>query len=234
MSSPLNDNERDDVLAAEYALGTLPHGERILFEQRLNLEPALQERVTWWNEQFMPIGDEIAPVTPPASVLSNIESRLFASAPARSSWWESVGFWRGLSIASLAGMIVLGGVLANNSFNPNTPVTQTYVAQLAGETSDLKVAALYDSASGKLKLNRLSGTAATGRDFELWVIPNGQAPISLGVLPAQANAEIDIPADLQNVMVAGGVLAVTDEPLGGSPTGDPTGAALAAGDIISI
>ncbi len=222
------------MLAAEYALGTMPHGERALFTRRLIDDANLLARVEWWNEQLIPMSDEIVPVNAPASVLQDIEHRLFSSTTAKQPWWNSLGFWRGLSVASLFGFIVLGGIVANNQFNSKAPTAQLLMTQISGDASDVKVAALYDATSKTLKLNRTSGKAAINRDFELWVIAGDSPPVSLGVLPLNANVEIAVPAQLYEAFSAGAILAVSDEPTGGSPTGQPTGAVLATGEIVSI
>lgn len=232
MSSPGNIKERDDMLAAEYALGTLPHGERVLFEKRLKDDRALQDRVAWWNRQYMPLGEEIDPVAAPASVLAGIETRLFSS-PSRSSWWESVAFWRGLAVASLAALIVVGGLFAN-SVSDQPSQGEVFVAQVAGEASDVRLAAFFDDSTNTLKLNRTAGEAATGRDFELWIIAGDGAPVSLGVLPRDNSFQITVQPEIRAALSGGSVLAISDEPAGGSPTGQPTGAVLATGAVTKI
>jgi anti-sigma-K factor RskA len=66
----------------------------------------------------------------------------------------------------------------------------------------------------------------------LWLIAEGGAPVSLGLLEPQGPSRITVPDDLRPVL-AGATLAVSDEPPGGSPTGQPTGAVLAAGVFVS-
>jgi anti-sigma-K factor RskA len=74
-----------------------------------------------------------------------------------------------------------------------------------------------------LSFVRASGPAAAeGQDYELWIIPEGQSAISLGVL---REGELRVPvADLP----AGTTLAVTLETKGGSPTGVAQGPLLVA------
>lgn len=62
------------------------------------------------------------------------------------------------------------------------------------------------------------------RDFELWFVRDG-TPISAGVFTADGDRAT---AQLTGEMHAGDVIAVTIEPAGGSPTGDPTGEAVVA------
>jgi anti-sigma-K factor RskA len=56
--------------------------------------------------------------------------------------------------------------------------------------------------------------------------------VSLGVLPASALAVVSVPEALRTATI-GGTLAISDEPVGGSPTGAPSGAVLAVGSVIS-
>ncbi|PET35949.1 hypothetical protein CN514_24955, partial [Bacillus sp. AFS001701] len=65
----MNDSEkRDDMLAAEYALGTLRGGARLQFQKRLAAEPGLAARVAYWQEMFSTLDSHLAPVHPPETV----------------------------------------------------------------------------------------------------------------------------------------------------------------------
>jgi len=58
-------------------------------------------------------------------------------------------------------------------------------------------------------------------DYELWMVPeDGSAPVSLGLLP-QLN-KVSIPKHQLFEQIDIAALAVSLEPLGGSPTGAPT------------
>ena len=107
------------------------------------------------------------------------------------------------------------------------------MAQVAGEANTVKLVAYYDEAKGELRLNRTEGAAATGRSFELWLIAGQDAPVSLGVLPTANTTRLVVPVNIR-AKFKGGVLAISDEPAGGSPTGAPTGAVLATGQLASI
>jgi len=96
-------------------------------------------------------------------------------------------------------------------------------------TSKPALVATLDHATDKLILTPVSMKMPARRDAELWIIPEGQAPISLGVIPQDAPARIAVPAGLKGGGTYTATLAVTDEPLGGSPSGAPTGSIRAAG-----
>ncbi|MCP3878759.1 MAG: hypothetical protein GY701_10270, partial [Sulfitobacter sp.] len=85
----------------------------------------------------------------------------------------------------------------------------------------------------EIALRRVSGAANEGRVLELWAILPDQAPVSLGVLPDSETTRILVPAELRS-QAAQITLAISDEPVGGSPTGAPTGDVLAAGAMSEL
>jgi anti-sigma-K factor RskA len=62
-----------------------------------------------------------------------------------------------------------------------------------------------------------------GRDYELWALPKGGNPVSLGVLPAEGTATRALTLIQKAALANSSQLAVSIEPPGGSPTGQPTG-----------
>jgi anti-sigma-K factor RskA len=65
-----------------------------------------------------------------------------------------------------------------------------------------------------------------GSDYELWALPKGAAPVSLGVLPAAGAASRTLTLMQKQALALSTQVAVSIEPLGGSRTGQPTGAVL--------
>jgi Uncharacterized protein conserved in bacteria len=68
--------------------------------------------------------------------------------------------------------------------------------------------------------------AAQGHDAELWWIGANGRPVALGVLPKHGRMQRALPAGMS--MKGSGKLAVSLEPPGGSPTGQPTGPVILA------
>ena len=66
---------------------------------------------------------------------------------------------------------------------------------------------------------------------ELWVIPADGTPRAMGVIDTAAPGWAPIPAAAARVMAAGVTLAISVEPLGGSPTGKPTGPVILSGKL---
>jgi anti-sigma-K factor RskA len=224
----LSDHNQDDVaLAGEYALHLLDAGERAAFEARLVDSPALQVLVREWDEDLMSWHDATAEVKPRAQVKAAIEARLFGAAKPKFSLRSLFGpRYAYLAFASVAALAIWVGPMIMN-----TPTGPQYVAEMASEDGVLIVAAAFDPNSAELSIMRTSGGAASGRSLELWLIADGaDAPVSLGVMSETELSTVTVPESLRTLM-AGGTLAISDEPFGGSPTGAPTGAVLAAGQI---
>ncbi len=232
MSQADDHNEDDLVLAGEYALHLMDADDRRAFDDRLTREPALRDLVRDWDEGFVSLAAQIAPVAPPRHLKSAIQKRLFdtptpAGAPRRG--WFLSGLFGALTAAVLALVMVV--VLPETRLAPTGP---TYIAEVAAEDGSLLVQARFDPASNALQIDRVTGNALPGRVLELWLIADGaSAPVSLGVLPDGAAGIVPVPAELVAAL-AGGTLAISDEPPGGSPTGQPTGAVLAVGAVTAL
>lgn len=69
---------------------------------------------------------------------------------------------------------------------------------------------------------------------ELWLIPSGGKPLSLGVLPADGLAQIAIPPAFADQTRRDAIVAVSLEPPGGSPTGQPTGPVIGSGKLTNL
>jgi anti-sigma-K factor RskA len=228
------DDHNDDTLkAAEFVLGVMPNAERTAFARRVTNEATLRSTVAFWENHFANLAEQIAPVSPPPEIWDRLERRMFPqdrTAPA--SWWNNLAFWRGASLAALTGMATLAAVLYVTPLSQQ-PTTEPLIAEVAAQDGTIRLATLYDPASGILKINRVEGAATKGRSFELWLIEGKNEPVSLGVLPDTPKASIAIANSLRAKM-PDATLAISDEPAGGSPTGQATGAVLAIGKIHSI
>lgn len=227
----------DDLLAAEYVLGVLSADERQIVSRRIDADTDFARLVDGWEVRLSPMAAAYPEIEPPASVKIALDRRLFAStatapAEARAGLWSSLAFWRGLAAAAVAALAIY---IAVPYLNP--PVVQPQarlVASLAADGSDVKYLAIYDAAHHEVDLSHVSGERAAGKDFELWMIEGKNPPVSMGVIPVGSTAHIVVSPAAQQKLAQGAVLAVSLEPAGGSPTGQPTGPVVAAGDLKSI
>jgi anti-sigma-K factor RskA len=109
---------------------------------------------------------------------------------------------------------------------------ERYVAVLDSAAGPTAIVVEVDARTGRMTARSLAAVAAPDRSLELWYIGDGQRPLALGVLDGVgATVEMAI-ADIPDFDASGAVFAVTDEPRGGSPTGDPTGPVVLAGGLV--
>ena len=227
--------EGDDALAAEYVLGVLGDEDRARTAARIEAEPAFARLVDSWEERLSPMARSYSPVEPPASVKQALDRRLFAGAastvPAKTGIWSSLAFWRGMALAGFASLALL--IALPLATTPTTP-PERLVASLAPRESDVHYFVVYDGRTQDIGLSHVTGERADDRDFELWVIEDGQPPMSLGVIPTGSSTHLAVSREVGARIASGAVFAISLEPKGGSPSGAPTGPVVAAGDLRSI
>ncbi len=221
MNPNLTDPELIDRLASEYVLGTLRGPARRRFERWRGSSPAVDERCRFWEEHLMPLAMGLKPLEPPARVWRAIAKRLNLSGRVPSRRWT--GTWAiAASIALVVGLATLAywrlgepqraTALATISTPSGAPVWRVeFYAPQRG--------------SGRITIQaeQLPPRPA-GRDYELWALPKGGNPVSLGVLPSTGVARHALSPAQKQALASSTQVAVSIEPVGGSPTGQPTGA----------
>lgn len=215
--------------AAEYALGLLEGNDLRLFEAELSQSALLRSEVVRWQEHFAAMGMEVEEVVPPSSALGHIKRELWGEN--RLPWRRRIRLWE-FALGGVAAALVAYAVYNSSGYLGWTG--DHLQAQMTSETYDLQLVAALDPATGLLRLERSGMEPDAGRAFELWAIAENAAPVSLGVLPAQPVTALRLSEAQAGLILVGTVLAVSDEPDGGSPTGAPTGAVLAAGPVQAL
>jgi anti-sigma-K factor RskA len=228
--------ELRDRLAAEYVLGTMPARARRRFERLMAADPALARIAGMWADRLAPLDATVAAEPPPARVWQAIEGRISGGAPEplapvpgpAPAWFAALAFWRGLAIAATAATaaLVLYIVL---SAGPAPP--PRVVAVLAGHSGAAGWVAVTGPKPGEVSVSAVSPAAEPQpHAFELWAVAGGP-PRSLGLLPQQSGGAVILSA--ARLPEPGGVLAVSLEPPGGSPTGVATGPVLYQGKVLT-
>jgi anti-sigma-K factor RskA len=203
--------DADDLLAAEYVMGLLDGADWRAARLRADTDGAFAARVQAWENRLAPLNDAYGSAPLPPDLWPKIAAQV-VPAPRRKRRWAVV--LGGLITASVAlGLVWLAQLPA-----PQPALQAELVVPDTGLM--LRVAARGDRAE-----LRLTGPAAgAGLDYELWVIEGEAPPVSLGVL-RDGQTRLDAP------LRAGAVLAISLEPVGGSPTGQPTSPVLATAQI---
>ena len=219
--------ELADRLAAEYVLGSLHGGARRRFETLLPAHPLLRAAVQRWEAQLTPLARSVPEVTPPAHIWQAIEARIDGHPqplPATLPWWRRLAFWRGWAATATAAAALLA-VLA---MQPHPPAQPPMVVVLsAPEGVHQFVAGLSSDGLGMTVRPLRQISVAADRTLELWAVPASGTPHSLGLIDARAATV------MQRARVPAGTaaLAVSLEPVGGSPTGSPSGPILYTGQL---
>lgn len=219
---------RDDLLAAEYVLGTLEGAARRAVAERAEVDGAFAARVRAWEDRLgvFNAGFDEAPAP---DLLPQIEARLFRERPRRNGrlggWLTG---WLGGAVAAAVLVVAVFAALAflrPPDLLPDTVVLAAELDASAAEVAaDLRHAARWDQAAGVLEVTRTAGEVPAGQDVELWLIDDSGVPVSLGLLRAAVT-------ELTVTLAPGQVLAVSLEPEGGSPEPVPTGPVLSAAEL---
>ena len=253
---PDDGRPNDDLLAAEYVVGVLDAAGRRRAQARIDAEPAFAGLVAAWEQRFAALLAEIGPVTVPAHVWLRLRTRLGWSPVegGKRGVWQNVGFWRAttaVAAAAAIAVVVIGRVPqapAPAPVPPQVAVQPVAVpAPVAEEAAAKPVTTLLhedgtpgwlasvDVARGNVLMVPIPAPAdGQGRVPELWLIPAGEAPVSLGLVSIDKSHTVSVPAAIRRALAVGSTLAITLEPEGGAPQGVPTGPVIVKGDIRTI
>lgn len=221
----------DDILAAEFALGALPAAEQARLAVRVNSDAAFAQLVAEWEERLSPMNAEFQDEPLPPAVKRALDVRLFGQAQQpHTGFWSRLTVWRSIAGIATAAFLL---AIALPALQPPTPV-ERLAASLTAEGSEVTYLAVYDAATGSVSLAHLTGDPVEGRDFELWVARGSDAPVSLGIIPAGEATRVTVTGATRDLMTNDAHMAISLEPPGGSPTGQPTGPVLAVGDLLDI
>jgi len=216
--------ELRERLAAEYALGTLRGRARERLKRWMRDDPELMNEIRAWETRLGPMAEAVEPVAPPARVWRQVEQRL--DFRTKSSFWKTLGLIAGGAAAALAAVAVLlppqrEGIPASYVAVLSDPKTQRpVIVASAGRKDTALHVKLLDPA-----------IRVTGRSLELWALPRDGKPRSLGLISEQ-KLTLTLAAAADQSLGDVPALAVSLEPQGGSPTGQPTGPVLYTGPCV--
>jgi anti-sigma-K factor RskA len=240
----------DELLAGEYVLGVLDADSRRQVEQRMQGDARFARQVSAWEGRLAPLLSEAAAMEPSAHVWPRIRTTLGLPPvrAARGGVWNNAGFWRAataLAIAAGVAAMVIGLRAPAPIPAPGVPVVVQGPRTEEQAAKPVVVLARTDGSTGWLATVDPSRTSilmvpvptpldTSGRVDELWIIPPGEAPQSLGFVSNEKAHTIKIPPASRRALEAGATLAVTLEPKAGMPHAAPSGPIVAKGDIASI
>ncbi|WRH95145.1 anti-sigma factor [Pseudomonas fluorescens] len=226
MNHELPDPALRRALAADYAIGLMPAPARRRFEQLLLDDAALRAELAQWQESLSSLTESLPEHPVPDRVWQGITARI---EPQVLHVPEKRPFWNWLRVtAALCSIVVL--VFLGSLYNRDDA---RYHATLL--TADAQPALKVEAHADYLQVEPLTLAAVDAdRSLELWAIPADGKPISLGVIPAGGKGKVEL-NEAQKALIGKPIaLAVSLEPKGGSPTGQPTGPVLYQGALAAL
>lgn len=238
----MNDNAApppdDDIQAGEYVLGVLDEISRRRAAVRLRDDAGFAGLVERWEQRFAPWLLRVPAVAPSAQVWDRIRARLEWTNEQRTSRgvWNNAAFWR-----NAAAILLVTGIIAvvfGLTRTPTTPVDRfaaSPVTVLARGDGTAGWIARIDAERGEVLMVPVPGAAdATGRVNELWIIPEGGKPLSLGMISHEKAHTVSVPPELRANLIVGATLAITLEDQAGIPHAAPSSQPIAVGSIRTI
>ncbi|MBS77137.1 anti-sigma factor [Variovorax sp.] len=238
-----------ELLAASHALGTLRGGARRRFETLAREQAPVRAAALVWQGRLASMTELQSPVVPDPAVWTRIRNMIDAEqaqlALARQreaaaaaqqrkpagGWLGSLALWRGATAAgALATVLAVTVGLNLRDQLQNAPAVQ-YVAVLSDAKDAASMLVTFDPKKRQLVLQRVGGfSEGADKSLQLWALPPGGAPRSLGVLDRAPG--LRLPASEADVRAVP-TLAISLEPKGGVPSeGGPTGPVLFKGALI--
>ena len=238
MNSPADDGD-DQLRYAEYVLGVLDADARAAVAHEVQNIDEAAAAVDLWRRRLMPLTEEIVEVVPAPHVWARIHDALQLDAPARmqprKGIWNNLPLWHWIGIGASAVAAACLVLMVIYPRLPSAPVAVSAGYMVSAIQQDDGVTGW--TATMDLEHSRMIVVPATpvvlaqGRAPELWLIPAGQKPISVGVITRDKPTTLSLAPALLAQLGPTAVLAVSVEPVGGSPTGQPTGPVIAKGVI---
>ncbi|MDT0634787.1 anti-sigma factor [Spectribacter hydrogenooxidans] len=220
----------EDTRAAEYVLGTLDAEQRVAVDMALQAgDESLAREIAWWEQRLGQLGLELEPVAPPAYVWSRIALGAGISRPsAGERRRRGRRLWQGLATAASLAAVALALVLV---LGPNRPGVDrdapTYASVIRDEPTGAGWLVTTAGGGDRLEVTALRGYPTDAdHSLQLWLLPEAGNPIPLGLMPQAGRHEMGLPPQAADALSAAAKLAVSLEPAGGSPTGQPTGEVL--------
>jgi anti-sigma-K factor RskA len=234
-------SELDDIdgLAAEYVLGTLTREERQVVADRRVADKALDRAIEAWERRLAPLMETISPVAPSPTLYNKIRAQIgpsqqVVSLKAREQMLaRRAARWRNAFVGATAIAASLVGILGYRETVGRTEATQ-YVAVL-DSGDDLPAFLLtVDTRTKICVITAVNPPTQNAKTYQVWMVSDKMPkPKSLGMvnkpgemqmMPMQSRSEMDL---LMNAS-----FAVSVEPMGGSPTGAPSGPVMFTGKLV--
>jgi anti-sigma-K factor RskA len=250
------------IFAGEMVLGTTAAEDREAITRRFGSDPDFAAEIIAWERRLAPLAQIAPTVRPSPALWERIAnltvmvSRLHeptaapgvlapdalvddggvvvsleAAIAARTRHLQTrLNRWRwatGAAAALAAGLAALA-VLGPRGSVPPAGDQLVAVVNTSGEIPPLMVKV--DLARGELTVEPIALEPQAGKSYQLWAVPPNAKPVSLGLVTQADRRSLQAPgAPWTDPSL---LIAVSVEPQGGSPTGQPTGPVIYKGKLV--
>jgi anti-sigma-K factor RskA len=228
----------DDLRYAEYVLGVLDGAARAAVAEEIRNSDGAAAAARSWEARLSPLTDAIVEVAPAPFVWLRICDILQLDAPARPvrshGLWNNLPLWRwiGIGASAVAAALLIMVIPPRPTPAPVANSVAYMVSIIQADNGVTGWTATMDVQHSRMVLVPVVPTAlAEGRAAQLWLIPAGQKPISVGMITPDKPTTLALDPVLLARLGPTAALAVSVEPIGGSLTGQPTGPVIAKGAI---
>lgn len=233
--------ELDDIdgLAAEYVLGTLSREERLSVAERRASDKALDRAIEDWERRLGPMVETVAPVAPSPNLYNKIRAQIglsqhVVSLKAREQQLARRAVrWRNAFVGATALAASLVGILGYREMVDRKEATQ-YVAVLDSGNAKPAFLLTVDTKTNIAVITAVNPPPQSDKTYQVWLVSDKMPkPKSLGMvnkpgemqmMPMESKSEMDL---LMNAS-----FEVSVEPMGGSPTGAPSGPVMFTGRLV--
>lgn len=234
------------IRAGEFALGVLEGEERAAAQREVLSDRDFPAAVRWWERRLGAMAELAGEAEPSPAVWKAIEARITErisngdpvvfEAPVRGpSGWSIAMALSGLAAAAAALLLYLNTPATAPQPQPSVvPASEQLIAQLSEEASGRRFSTRIDTAHNRLLMTVSGLKAAPGKAPELWVIPIGGTPTSLGAIPQSGDFARALSEQERALLKDGATLAVTFEDRSETRHATPTMPIVLAGPLEAV
>ena len=232
--------ELADLLAADYLTGGMSAAARRRFETLIEAHPELGTATRRWRSRLD--AGLLAEDAPTAVWTAVCERTAVAGKGSRGTSGVPLPIARGwakqtwqalaLGFGVLAASLLVSLVMLVQQVGPGKPTAAQMAAVLKGPDGHSAVLTVHRD---RLVLTAV-GPAATPNDksFELWMLPKQGKPQAVGLVQLRSTDTLSLPAPALLALAQAKGFAISLEPAGGSPTGQPTGPVIYVGNVVAM
>jgi anti-sigma-K factor RskA len=240
------DPEVYERLAGEYVVGTMSGGALRRFERLMHERPYIRHAVETWEARLIPLTEGLPDVMPSPSVWEKIEKSikttyregqagLVSGSPKKSSFFQSLGFWQG---ATALMSILLAAVVMMPKYQGESLPMPSYVAVLESDSRVPMMVTMGDQSKRVVSVRIMEMPEIdANKDIQLWAMRGPEeTPMPVGILQRdnmETHLSFSKPEWKKNIKGAK-MFAVTFEPKGGSPSGQPSGKMMYKGACLDF